>query len=91
LYQRKFKLWAFEEVLLIHKGHLGLEIILLQWHKLQAIEIKQSFYQRQHQLATVIIHTASGEITVPFIPLLSAQQLINYALYKTETSFKKWM
>ena len=91
LYQRKFRLWAFSEELLIRRGFLGEEFILLQWYKLQSVALKQSLYERRHGLATVVLHTASGNITVRFIPLDTASVLVNYSLYQVERAQRSWM
>ena len=91
LYQRKFRLWAFREELLIRRGFLGEEFILLQWYKLQSVVLKQSLYERRHHLATVVLHTASGRLTVRFIPVATARALVNYSLYQVERSQQSWM
>lgn len=89
--QYNFRLWALDDVLYIKKGIFGEERILVQWHKLQSIEIRQSMYQRRKNLANAVIQTAGGNITIHFIPLEAARQLINFALYKTESSNKAWL
>jgi putative membrane protein len=91
LYQRKFRLWAFSNELLIRRGFLGEEFMLLQWYKLQSVVLKQSLYERRHGLATVLLHTASGRITVRFIPLDTARALVNYSLYQVERTQRSWM
>ena len=91
LYRRKFRLWAFSDVLFIRKGYLGEGFTLLNWHKIQAVALKQSIHERRRSLATVVLHTASGNITVRYIPLEKAQQIINYALYQVEHSARAWM
>jgi putative membrane protein len=91
LYQRKFRLWAFGEELLIRRGFLGEEFMLLQWYKLQSVALKQSLYERRHNLATIILHTASGRIIVRYIPLDTARALLNYSLYQAERSQRSWM
>jgi putative membrane protein len=89
--QKKFRLWAMDDVLYIKKGIFGEERILMQWHKLQTVQIKQSIFQRRKELATVVIHTAGGIITLPFFTLQAARQVVNFALYKTESVDKDWL
>ncbi|RYZ61951.1 MAG: hypothetical protein EOO14_03705 [Chitinophagaceae bacterium] len=91
LRQRKFRLWALDDVLYLKRGTLGEEGMLLQWHKLQFAEIRQSIYQRKKGLATVVIHTAGGAMYVPYIPLAAARQLVNFALYKTESTTRRFL
>jgi putative membrane protein len=88
--QRKFRLWALDDVLYIKKGIFGEERILLLWHKTQSIHLQQSIYQRRKGLANLVIETAGGTIHLYFIPLHAARQLLNFALYKTEATNKGW-
>lgn len=90
LYQKKFRLWAMDDVLFLKKGFLGEEWQLLLWYKMQSVQINRSMYQRRTGLATVIVHTAGGSITVPFISLAAANDLVNFSLYKTESTVKGW-
>jgi putative membrane protein len=89
--QRNFCLWALEDACYIKKGVLGEERILIEWHKLQSIQIRQSIYQRRKNLASIDIQTAGGNIVVHFIPLAAAKQVVNFALYKTEAVNKSWL
>lgn len=91
LYQRRFRLWALSEVVMIDKSTWGIEKVLLLWYKIQSVQLKQSLFQRNRGLATVIFYTAGGQFTVPFIPLAEARTLVNYALCKIESSNEKWM
>lgn len=90
-YQRKFRLWAFEDVVLVRKGIFGEEKILMQWHRIQAVRLNQSIYQRKHRLASITFLSAGGNISVPYIPLEYARSMVNFALFKTEGSDRAWM
>jgi len=89
--QKKFRLWALNDIAYIKKGWFGEERIVVQWYKLQSVHLKQSIFQRRKNLATVVIHTAGGSINIPFIELDAAKELVNFSLYKTEVSDKPWM
>lgn len=84
LAQRKFCLWALPDVAFIRKGHFGEEYTLLQWRKLQQVEVSQSIFQKRKGLATLYLHTAAGSVRLFFIPLQAAQQIADYALYQME-------
>lgn len=88
---RKFRLYAFDEILFIEKGMLGKEQVLLKWSKLQSVKLKQSIYQRKKGLANIEFLTAGNDVMVKYIPLAAAQQLVNYAAYKIESSREPWM
>ena len=80
-----------EELLRNNSGILGYSHDLLQLHKVQAIRIKQSWYQRRKSIATVQLFTAAGHLSIPFIPLHQAQELENYILYRVESDSREWM
>ena len=79
-----------DDVLYIKKGIFGEERILMKWYKLQSVQLSQSIYQRRKGLANLTLHTAGGRITIYYIPLPAAYAILNYSLYKTETSKETW-
>ncbi len=91
LLQRRFKLYADDEVVYIDKSAYGTERILLKWYKLQTIVLRQSRYQRRKELATVNLFTAGGSIRLPYISIFAAREILNYGLYKIETAKENWM
>ena len=90
-YRKKFQLRAYEEVLMIRRGILGEEFILIQWHNLQTIIVTQSMFQRRRGLANIKLFTAAGMVKIPYVPLQAANTLANFALYKIESTRKNWM
>ena len=88
--QKKFRLWAMDDLLVIRKGILGEKFIILKWHKLQSIKLSQSPYQRNHGLANLVIYTAGGQVPLYFLPLGEAEQLRDFIVYKTESSLQSW-
>lgn len=91
IYRRNFSYWVNEDALEIASGVWGRKRLILNWHKMQVVSISQGIYQRSHRLADLIIHTASGDVTIPYISLQEAQILSDYAAYKAESSQKRWM
>lgn len=90
VFQRKFRLYLSPEAFQINSGAWGRESRVAQWYKIQYMQLTQSIYQRRHHLATVIIHTAGGQIKIPYIDLALAQAITNYALYKVEATDSSW-
>lgn len=82
-FQQKFRMRFNEEVIHIQKGSYGSEDLLLLWHKIQTVTLQQSIYQRKAGLASVKLRTAGGMVTIPYIPLETANQVADFALYKT--------
>jgi putative membrane protein len=91
LYQKKFRMWGGEAAFQIRQGVFGKHEIILKWKMIQSTQIRQGLYQQKHNLATIDLNTASGTITIPFIDLISAQKIQNYALYKIESSSVSWI
>lgn len=85
LFQRKFRLWTDQHALQIKRGVMGREELVLRWDMIQSVSIQQSIYQEGRRLATVNLYTAGGTVTVPYIRLEEAREIINYALYKIES------
>jgi putative membrane protein len=91
IYRRNFTFWVNEDAVEVTKGVWGRERILLNWHKIQLLTIKQSIYQRRKKLANLVMETAAGEVVLPYIKLEEAQLLADHLLMKIESSSKKWM
>lgn len=91
IYRNRFRLYISPEAFQLNSGVWGRETKLAKWYKIQYLELTQSMFQRRKKLATVIIHTAGGQIRIPYIDLELAQLIKNYALFKIETSEKSWM
>ncbi len=60
-------------------------------HKVQGVQIRQSPYQHRKALANVIMHTASGDVTIPYVSLDVALRIKNYVLFRVESSRLEWM
>ncbi len=85
LFRQKFALRFNEQALYIQRGSFGNDELILLWHKIQSVSINQSIYQRKNGLATIHINTAGGGISIPYVTLATANKIVNFALYKTET------
>ncbi len=65
--------------------------VLLQWYKVQAVTIRQSIFLRRVGLAHIVLYTAAGAVSVPYIPMVKAQAVRDFVLYKIETDERAWM
>ena len=77
--------------IIVSKGAISHQFTQMELHKIQAVEFRQSFFQKKRTLSSLSIMNASGSITIPFIDETVAKQVYNYLLYHTEVSNKKWM
>lgn len=91
LYYKKRSFEINDELLKNNRGTFGNHFELIQLYKIQAVQIKQSWYQRRKALATVELFTAAGSLSIPFIPIEKAEALENFVLYKIENDQRKWM
>lgn len=91
IYRNNFTIWVNEHALELSKGVWGREKLVLNWNKLQMVTIQQSIYQRKNGLASLSLHTASGEVKIPYLEAAEARMLADYALMKAEISQKSWM
>jgi len=79
------------EQIIVSKGAISHQWTQMELHKIQAVEFRQSVFQKKRSLSSLSIMNASGSITIPFIDETVAKQVYNYLLHHTEFSKKKWM
>jgi putative membrane protein len=63
----------------------------MELYKIQAVEFRQTIFQKRRKLASLKLMNAAGTITIPFIDDALAKKMYNYLLYHTELSNRKWM
>ena len=79
------------DVFFLKGGKWGKKTSILPIYKIQGCKIKQSPYQRKHNLCSITLFTASGSVSVPYIPLPSGQTMADYFLFKIETEQINWL
>jgi putative membrane protein len=79
------------EQIVVSKGAISHQWTQMELHKIQAVEIRQSFFQKKRALSSLRIMNASGSITIPYIGESLAKLIYNYLLFHTEVSKKRWM
>ena len=75
----------------ISKGAISQKWEQMELHKIQAVEFRQTIFQKRRELASLDLMNASGTITIPYIDEKVAKQIYNYLLYHTEISKESWM
>ncbi len=90
-YQRNWLIHLTPRECIITYGVIERVTKALSMFKVQAVQIRQSPYQRRNQLANIILHTASGDVRIPYIDLSTALEMKNYILFSIESSQRKWM
>ncbi|OUS00095.1 hypothetical protein A9Q86_11690 [Flavobacteriales bacterium 33_180_T64] len=75
----------------IGSGVIDTTINILETHKIQAIKLKQTIFQKRRGITSVIISTASKAVTIPYIKEKEAKSIYDFLLFKVESSQKDWM
>jgi putative membrane protein len=90
-YYRNWRWHISEAGLRTAWGVFNRQGVLLQWYKVQAVTVRQSWFQRRYGLSSVVFFTAAGAVNVPYIPLEKARAVQDFVLYKIETDRRDWM
>ncbi len=93
IYKRfqKTKYGISQGVLQLRGGTFADDTTLIKLHKIQAVQLVQSPYQQRHDLASIIIFTASGKSSIPYLPVEEATKVSDRLIYQVEKSNLPWM
>jgi len=91
IYHRNWLVALHPDGCQLKHGIWNMSYIVLQWYKIQAVELRQSPYQRRHGLANLYLYTAAGAVSIPYLPLAKAVALKDYVLLQVETDRRGWM
>jgi putative membrane protein len=89
LKKRYFKI--NNEQIRISKGAITHKWKQMELFKIQAVQFRQTIFQKRRSLASLTLMNASGSMTIPYIEESLAKQVYDYLLYHTEVSKRKWM
>ena len=78
-------------VLRLNGGTFGFETTLMYLFKVQNISLTETPFQKRRKLASLIIYSAAGAVTIPEIPVHDAWRIKNRLIYNVEKSKRKWM
>lgn len=90
-YASRYRVLIHPDAVQVVSGVWGRKVQILQWHKIQEVELSQSFFQRRSGIANIVLKTAGGNITVPYIQVQLCWKMLNYSSYRIIDSGKKWM
>lgn len=80
-----------ENVITIGSGVIDTTTNILEIHKIQAVKVFQTIFQKQRGIASLKISTASKSVTIPYVSKLEALSVYNFLLYKVESQDTDWM
>lgn len=75
----------------VRNGFIGADVAVFLLRKVQRVSITASPFQRRRGLANVTFYLAAQSVTVPYIDATLARQLLDYTLYKVESSELGWI
>ncbi len=77
--------------LILRTGLIGRSYVVVPLSKVQRVKTTQTPLMRRRRVAHLRLALASRVVTLPYLPLQTAQQLADYALYLVEVRPKSWM
>ncbi|MGF1555195.1 PH domain-containing protein [Paucihalobacter sp.] len=80
-----------DQYLVVGSGFIETKTEIVQHHKIQSVEMRQSIFMKRRKVASVLVYTASGKISISYIEQERAKAILNYLIYRVETSGKNWM
>lgn len=80
-----------ENLLKIGSGSINTKSEFVALYKIQSVQLKRSIFQRINGHADLIIYTASGSQSIPYINYNEVVELFNFMLYKVESSKLGWI
>jgi putative membrane protein len=93
IYSYKKKYFSIDDTYIVigGGGFIDTTTTVLEIHKIQAVTLQQTIFQKKRELATVILFSAGKFLTIPHIKYNTACNIKNYLLYKVEFEDKDWM
>jgi putative membrane protein len=88
---KKIRFGIDDQTIFLKKGTFGNTFTLLQVYKVQTASIAQSPYQRKRNLCSITLCTAAGNLTIPYIQKEVATHMLDFILYKVQSSKQHWM
>ncbi|HMI04357.1 MAG TPA: PH domain-containing protein [Pedobacter sp.] len=85
------RLYAGNGFIIKRSGIWDIEHEIIEPHKIQAITAKQYFWHKKADVGHLIVHTAAGVIHFKYGNYTHIKNLVNYWIYKVESSKEDWM
>ncbi|RZM22191.1 MAG: PH domain-containing protein, partial [Pedobacter sp.] len=67
------------------------EYEIIEPHKIQAVTAKQYFWHKKAGIGHLVLHTAGGKLYFSYGNYADILQMVNFWMYKVESSGKDWM
>jgi len=80
-----------DEFIIIGSGFIDRTTNILEIHKIQAVKLRQSIFQKYKGISSVIISTASKSVKIPYVSDKEAKSIYDFLLFKVESQDRDWM
>lgn len=80
-----------DDFVTVGSGVIDTTTNILEIHKIQAVKLKQTIFQKRIQITSVVIYTASKSVKIPYVNKNEALKIYNFLLYKVESQDRDWM
>jgi putative membrane protein len=75
----------------VRSGSIDTTYQLIEIHKLQSVRLRRNIFQQYNGHADLIMETASGSLNVEYLSVEEARRMLNYLVYKMESTSKDWI
>ena len=90
-YFKTIRLSVSEDFLVKSSGIWNRKKHFLELYKLQSISVSQPVWYKKRGLVNITFHSAGGDISYPLVYEEEILPLMNYILFKIESTSKPWM
>jgi len=80
-----------KDYIILGEGRIDTVTNIFEHHKIQSLKIKQSFFQKKREVASITVYTASNFMTIPSMPYAEAIILYDSLLCKVESTDLDWI
>lgn len=80
-----------DNFIIIGSGFIDTTTNILEIHKIQGVKLKQTIFQKRHNIVSLVISTASKSVKIPYINKKDGLSIYNFLLYKVESEDRDWM
>lgn len=91
LYYNSLMLTVSKDFIIKNSGIWNKRKQIAESYKLQAVSVNQPFLWKKRELFNITFHTAGGDIVFEVIKGKEVFPLVNYLLYKIQSTQKAWM
>lgn len=90
-YYKRLKLTLDKDILIKYSGLWVRKEQYLEMYRLQAISVRQPLWYKRRGIVNLTFHSAGGDITFNGVLQKEVTPLLNFLLYRVESTVKPWM